>query len=439
MADNTKTFKERVNLAIIRNDARSAWDLYLELTDSVASAGSVDPAELKSLESIRLQLAAVCMRLLSDQTVEKEFEKAPALMINAVGGRDFIENLKGYLANHLAIEDRNNLRTSLRKAMLRSNEVLGSTQIQLGTEQVSSTVQNWLKLYISEVGNKQATSVQRARFFAQNPSVRKLKSIEKDALKALIDVYEYLLIPSDSLEGYEDTIYIEDESGMLKVVEDGTVSDVYDKNTLKELHDQAKRGELPRDQLAELAVRFPKIFDDLFTQNVGVDTKVLTPGDIAQQVQAFMQAQRSRFAHRVAASGVPLPNRTAALVAMLHKAMARGQEADMVLAKEILIFVLSDQDRFVNFMRHSSILTLLQTELPASIGEKNKEVVRQSPTSPMALQALLQIVFSQRFKLSPEEAVWQSFDVIQRLPMALKELKTVVTYDPGQNALVWRY
>ena len=439
MADGNKTFKERVDLAIIRNDARAAWDLYLELTESLGAAGNIDSAELKSLESIRLQLAAVCLRLLSDQTVEKEFEKAPAIMINTVGAQDFIENLKGYLANHLGIEDRNNLRSVLRKAMLRSNELLGSGQIQLGTESVQPTVQNWLKLYISEVGNKQATSVQRARFFAQNSSVRKLKAIEKDALKALIDVYEYLLIPSDSLEGYEDTLYIEDEKGALKVVESGAVTDVYDKTTIKELHDEAKSGELSRDQLAELAVRFPGVFDDLFPQNAGVDIKTLTPDNVAQQIQTFMSDQKSRFAHRVAASGVPLPNRTAALVAMLHKAMSRGQEADMVLAKEILQFVLSEQERFINFMRHSSVLTLLQTELPPAIGEKNKDVVRQSPTSPMALQALLQIVFSQRFKLSPEEAAWQSFEVVQRLPLSLKALKTVDTYDPAQNKLVWRY
>jgi len=436
MADIITDIRTELDRVVTHNDSIAGLALYQKITNDLK--GITDVETESALMRMRAQAIAVAMKNVSDKVIIETFEQYPLEVISGIDLTDLLSNIKGLFLVHLSIEDRNGLRDKLRNALLQSKEQLTDT-LQLGNETVAGTVGNWLKLYTAETTSGAVTNVQRARFFSQNKSVQALSSTARAVLKSLLYIFDYLKFRSETMEGYEDAILVEDETGNLSIIEDGQVTAVFDESRKRELRDQAAAGTLPLPELAVLAVKFPDMFQK-FVQTASITPVTnLNPSELHARAQAFFTEQRTKFAHRVPASGVPLPNRTAALVAMLHKAMSRGQEADMVLAKEILQFVVSDRERLVNFMRHQSVSGLLQTELPPSIGEKNKEVLRQSPISPMALQALLQIVFQQRFKLSPEEAAWQSFETAQRLPAELAELKTVVTYDPGQGKLMWRY
>ena len=440
MADKEPNLRDKIADAFLHNDGDVAMDLVKEVTAVMDVINDPADREYAALDELKQQLMITALRYFSERSIEELFERSTATILSVPETVDIIGNIKGRLLQEFFIDNRNALRDKWRGAMLRCAERLGNKTIKLGEQEVPSTVENWLKLYTSEVGNGRATSVKLARFYAQNPSVQALSPADKAKLKRLISLFEFFKLRSEDLSGFEGTLVINDEFGRSVIIGDGKVQELLDDEMIARLKEQQAKGELPFTELAALAEAYPEHFKipESGYRERPVDLTGIKPEDLAARAQQFLADQRVKFSHRVPASGVPLPNRTAALVAMLHKAMARGQEADMVLAKEILQFVLAENDRFINFMRHQSILSLLQNELPASIGEKNKAVVRQSPTSPMALQGLLQIVFS-KFKLSPEEIAWQSFDTIQRLPMEFKDLKTVVTYDPGQNALVWRF
>lgn len=436
------SFQDQVQQAFIHNDADAAFDLVTAINAVLDQIRDPNDPDFQRLETARQQMLSLSLRFLSDKSIEDLFERSTSTIVSVPETVDIIDNIKGRLIQEYFIDDRNALRDKWRNAMLRCTERIGNKPIRLGNEDVVPTVENWLKLYVSEIGTAQASSVKVARFFAQNPSFQALNSSEKNLLKRLFSLFEFFKVRSDETAGFENTLIVSDENGRDVLVSGGNVKEVIDDEMLAELKARYARKELSMTELAQLSQSHPNDFKLPETgqyQPKGVALGTLQPQDLSERAQKFFADQRTKFAHRVPASGVPLPNRTAALVAMLHKAMSRGQEADMVLAKEILQYVFSDRERLVNFMRHQSVINLLQTELPKSIGEKNKEVLRQSPISPMAMQALLQIVFLQRFKLSPDESAWQSFETAQRLPAELAELKTVVTYDPGQEKLVWRY
>lgn len=436
-------FQQSYQVAVEDNDSKLALRLAKQVQALIDQVPAGSPGtERVELQDLFARIATVAMRHLSESMLVDLFENHSAQVFSMPESVDVLENFKAYLSFVTFIEDRNDRRKKVRAAIETCQQTIGVTPIKLGQEQVPPTISNWVRLYRAEVGIEPATTIKVARFYTQNASVRALPPKELESLKRLLSFYEYLKYRSDQVVGFEDELILEDETGKTVIVGDGNIRPLITKADLEEFKLRAREGTLDRAVLASLMADYPDDFREFFgtiqeTPAVAVDS--LDPAAFQQSFATFVTEQRAKFSHRVPATGVPLPNRTAALVAMLHKAMARGQEADMVLAKEILQFVVSDRERFVNFMRHSSVLTLLDAEMPKQIGEKNKQVVRQSPTSPMALQALLIIVFGQRFKLSEDEVAWQAFDVAQRAPLEMKELKTVVTYDPGQNKLVWRY
>lgn len=405
-------------------------------------ASGITEANLSDYHALEAQLLAVAMHHLSEQMLLDLFETKTVYVLQAPESVDLINNLKITLMNKMFIEDRNILRGKIRDALLRCEQAIGTVRLVLGKDTVDQSVQNWLKLYVSEVGNEKVTGIKLARFFSQNKDVQRLSPTDRVILRRLIDIFEFLKRPSEDMVAYEEDMVIEDESGKLFELVDGRMKPFYTRDDFEDFKIRARNHQLDRSLLWSLMAEYPDEFKEfakfkLVDDNTSV--KSLDPVSFATTFAAFIQSQRSKFAHRVVASGVPLPNRTAALVAMLHKSMLAGKESDMILAKEILQFTFSDQERLANFMRHISVLKLVQDDFPAEIGEKNRDVVRQSPVSPMAMQALLMIIFGKKFGLSPEETAWQSFEVISKLPSAANELKTVVTYNPSQDKLVWRY
>lgn len=430
-------FQEQFQTAVENNDHKEALLLAKQIADDLQS-NAVAEIDVPKVKRIEAQLWAVAMRHLSKQMLIDLFELYPATVAQLPDEIDIIENFKDRLYEEVAVEDKNSLRDKVRTALERSEEVLGNP-IKLGNETVTATVSNWLKLYTTEVGAGQPTTIKLARFFAQNPNVLKLTETERSVLRKLVYFYAFLRLRSDQLEGFDGLMMIEDENGMTQVIENGKVEPLYTKADLEQYKEQARNGTIDRPLLWSLMTKFPDQFQQFSKlKNEPVALSATDPKKVQQQTEEFFARQSQSYAKLMRVSGVPLPDRTAALVAMLHKAMSRGQEADLILCREILQKVVSDQDRYINFMRHTSIIQLIQDQFPQSMGEKNKPVAKQSPGSPMALQALLAIVFS-KFNISAEEALWHAFEVLQKVPLDLRELKTVATYDIRQNKLVWRY
>ncbi|MBI4121804.1 MAG: hypothetical protein HY461_00575 [Parcubacteria group bacterium] len=424
------------------NDHVGAMRLVKEfwrLVDDPASG--VNEQNIDDYHALEAKLKAVAMHHLSEQMLVELFEAHTVDVLDLPETVDLIEHIKLALINHLFLEDRNALRAKIREAILRCRQTLGSGGLMLGTETVEPSVQNWLKTYISDVGNEPVTALKLARFFAQNKGVQRLSPPERLLLRRLIDLFEFLKRPSEDMAVFEEDMVLEDDNGNVFELVNGKMKPFYTKEDFEDLRKQARERTIDRPFLWSLMARYPDEFKEFAKYKVAESrtaVQSIDPATFPQKVKQFIESQRTRFAHRVAASGVPLPNRTAALVAMLHKAVQGGKEADMVLAKEILQFTLADQERLANFMRHSSISKLIADEFPAEMGDQ-KEAVAKSPVSPAALQTLLMIIFGKKFGLSKEEAIWQSFDVIQKIPHDAAELKTVVTYDPAGNKLVWRY
>jgi hypothetical protein len=436
MATDIYQFDANLKAAIETNDGMFAQRIVNDIRAELARGGLSDSDRLQ-LERVQAQFSAIAMRFLTEAQMGDVLENRVSEWLLLPEDVDLIELAKGYLSNIDYVEDRNKQRDLMKAALERSTDRLGSQPLKLGQETVPQTIGNWIKVIISDVGANDVSTVKLARFLAQNPNVQSLTPQEKAAVRRLVYFYEFLKLRSDQIQGFENDVLVEDEKGNTFFISDGKVQPLYDRQTIEDFKDLARHGTLSSGLLVDLIQKFPNDFKEFVNQTKPVIT--VNPEDVPQRFAAFIEEQRTKFAHRVPASGVPLPNRTAALVAMLHKAMQGGKEADMVLAKEILQFTFADRERLVNFMRHSSVLKFIQDEFPSQIGEKNRELVRQSPVSPMALQALLMIVFSKRFALSDEETAWQSFDVMQKVPATANELRTVVTYNPAENKLVWRY
>lgn len=106
------------------------------------------------------------------------------------------------------------------------------------------SVSDWLKDYISNVTSAKG-KLEQAKYFSQKQYFSNLRETEKENLKKLFALYDYLNTSSFSPEGFEDDMLLETEDGKLITTHKGQVVVLYDYNQRGAV--QPKRG---RENLA---------------------------------------------------------------------------------------------------------------------------------------------------------------------------------------------
>lgn len=433
---NEPTFREQVTKALENNDHSLAFDLAKELTRLINETDPSNTQQMNALTSVRARLMVVAMRYYKRDTLVDLFEQSPIAMLNAPEQVDVIENLSYRLLEEDFFDERDEFRQALRTALERSDDRLGAEDITLGQNQVESSVSNWIKLIISELGSGDISNVQLARFLAQNKDANQLGQSDKLILRKLIKLYEYLKKKSEDLEAYEGHRTIETLDGEIIMVGDGEVDLLYDEDMLKSLEQQAKNGELSVSELVDLKVRYPERFGE-YKVDIGPLTELpaMDPEEAQRISNEFFSKQAEKYGRSPAPSGRITSRETDSLVQILPNAA----KSDLDRIKQDLMKIVRLRQDFAEFMKSPQIREIIKNEFPEQMGEKNKTLIEQNIFTPLAFQALLQILFIDKTGLSPEEALWHSFEIVKRFPMELSDFKTLVSFDVSKRRLVWKY
>lgn len=431
-----QTIKERVDKVIARNDAIGALRLINELKETRQATSN--EAEIAAIDRIIARLRVVSLSFTRDKTAEDLFEKFPFQIASSPDSVDVIGNIRDRLVEETFVEQRNALRDRWRAAMERSNQRFGTESLLLGDQEVPPTIGNWLRLYVSEVGTGRASSVALARFFSQNANVQSLSPDDRQILKNLINVYEFLKLRSQDLEGFEGADMVTADDGSVHVFEDGQAYPLYDEEDLRNFEERAKKGELSLDQLIFFKTNYPQRFEQYKMPSLGLKPEdVWTPEKVEQSLKNFLEEQRKKFTR--AAPVKPLPDSASDLAGLLMQSLKQPTDSNIMTSKAALSEVATSRAKLRDFLENAAVERLIKTSFPKEMGQKNKELVEQSILHPVAFQALLMIVFKNSFNLSEEEALWYSHDIVQEFPDELRDFKTIVTFDVMSNQLAWRY
>lgn len=438
MTDSTKTFKERVKEALLNKDEKQALRLVKEIRENLKS-GDLSPDVRNSLTSIKAKLTIVGLPFMSDQTIEQTLEQNPLQMMGVFEIEDLISRFKARLQDEAFAEDRNALRDKWRASLERSQQEVGASAIKLGTQDVRPTVENWLKVYNSEVGSGKVSTVKVAKLFTQHKSLQDAPDNLIIAIRRLFDFVEFLKLRSDQLEGMEGEVLVEDQEGKLASIVGGVVEPVFSQAALRKFKDLARKGELGAGTLIDLKIQYPEMFGEFkipvkLPKGAG---QVSAEQAQSRAVEFFESMKKTHGEFKVDPS--KLPQGTNNIIAELIKGLNKGEKDDVKKVKQILANLVKNNEELVKFLKDNKIKQMLAQGFPEEMGKKNKELVQQTSITPVAFQALLQIIFEKKFKLPADVAAWHSFEIVQKFPMSFKEFKTLVTFDVSKNKLAWRY
>lgn len=433
MATTTSSqLKDRIEEAILRYDSSLARTLIKEVEPLLAQS-DLTPQQLAGLERVRAQLASIALRFQSDSAIQELLAEHPMEVVSVYDSEELINKFNARLGHEPFIDDRDRLRDSWLASLQVSKERIGSQPIQLGSEQVDPTIANWIKVFVSSVGTGKVSNVKRAGFYSKNSSVASLPEKDRKALRKILDLYEFFQLRSDEIESLSGQFIIEDAKGNEQLLSKDDAEPLYTEADIRELKAQAEAGELSAGRIIDLRIAFPEAFSD-------VPVPLKTKGRRSPKAEERAQSSAVQFFEEMEQK-YPTPkipsSKSISLDLLIQDMNAPGRSANRMQGELMAIF--SERSSFASFLRDKRIAEYIQNHFPKDLGEKNRQLVSQTTLNSISVQALLESLFVQKLQLSEEEALWRSYQILQQLPMALKEFRTVVTYDVKKGSLAWRY
>ena len=429
--------KLRIESAILQNDSVSARKLYYHIKKLVDSGEIMEEAKVKALDKVSAQLALVSLNFQSDHSINGILENHPYSVAHTLDRNDLINKFRARLDHEGFLGDRDELRQSFAKSLARSQEEIGKAEIPLGETKVKPTVENWIKVFVTDIGTGDVTNVALARFYSKNKSFQGLSKTEKEVLKNIIDLYNFLKLDSDDPEALATFELIEGKNNNIFQIADGEVFELYDEIYLRESRELARAGTLPPGELMTLRARFPKMFGEFAVPVKLPDTSTLTPEAIQRMRDELLAKMAERYPVSKFEGNIP-PTLEGQINDVINLPGTKLKE-NIEQVQHILTAIASNTDQLGKFLSDDAINKLIIDQLPEMSEKDAKAQVKKNPFSSIALQGLLQIVFNKEFELSNEETLWRSYLIINQVPAKLKSLKTVVSYDISKNKLAWRY
>lgn len=162
---------------------------------------------------------------------------------------DLIRNLKSRMINFTTIDERDELKKNLRRTLEINDEKLTDTKIMSGGNVIRPSVKNWIKDYVSHVGNDPADKVRQVQYLTVSDNIKKLNEQDRGRVKILIEVYEYLKLSSKTPLGHEESYQVEID-GELYHFNEGKL-EAYSKDLQNTVNNVLKRirGVEPKDKL----------------------------------------------------------------------------------------------------------------------------------------------------------------------------------------------
>lgn len=165
------------------------------------------PDLLNAYRELIDKMKFVCLSSLSEMEIVELFEKKlPLGLQNAY--LNINRKVRGKLVAIPVFQERDRLRLQMREAILRNNETIGSMNITIHQKPVRPTLANWITKYNLVIGVKKADSIEINTFFVHDNDVQKLDGHNKDLLRKLILLFEYLKLSSQTPEGLEEQLVV---------------------------------------------------------------------------------------------------------------------------------------------------------------------------------------------------------------------------------------
>jgi len=141
---------------------------------------------------------------------------------------DLIDRIRGFLVGMPIHQWRNSFKKDLINKLLENEEKITSAPLKDPSgKEMTPTIGNWLKDYQAVFGpTAHVDKVKQIEYLTNSRNTKNLSTEEKDRLRYLVNLYEFLKLNSTTLDGLEEAVAFETEDGKIKVLSSGRLEEV---------------------------------------------------------------------------------------------------------------------------------------------------------------------------------------------------------------------
>lgn len=207
--------REGVNRALLEDDMQTALSVIRNLEEFFeenADFRKTAPRYFALYQDVLRKAKWIALQTLSNEEAARLFhDHLPEVLLNP--DYDLMRKLDALLIRQVMLDERTELRGVLRKAIVTSDAELTESAIRRGDGLVPGTLKNWIEdfhSFLQTPASGESDSIKRTEYLVKSATFPRLPEGEKAAVRRLVGLYEYLKLPSDSFEGHEEPIPVDE-------------------------------------------------------------------------------------------------------------------------------------------------------------------------------------------------------------------------------------
>lgn len=184
-----------------------------------------NPEMYRTYQQMITRAKVFAFSFLDNNEIENFFEKNLALIFK-YPWIDFLEDkIKAKLIAVLMHNERDELKKRWREAMLKNEQLLTSKKIIYEDRKEEPTIGNWLRNYMRVMGGGKVDKLKQAEYIVNSSQTRYLSEDDREKLKEIIRIFDFLKRSSTTMEGLEEavSVYLDDK---LMVLKNGKLEDI---------------------------------------------------------------------------------------------------------------------------------------------------------------------------------------------------------------------
>ncbi|MDD5290531.1 MAG: hypothetical protein PHZ04_00230 [Patescibacteria group bacterium] len=207
--------KEEANKLVSELNSREAYDFSRDLKQSLEE---IKDFKIKYYDLYREYWRLIIKLRWLGLPIMVELEKEVVDMFKnhfarvfSIPDFDVWKKLKEVLLGIIVLDNRDKLKKEIRQVLLSNQEKITGKRILIDGQEKEPTVANWLLDYNKTLGTGKVNNIARTQYLTNGRNIKNLSSEEKKKIRTLFDLYERLKLSSQTLEGLEDDIPLDED------------------------------------------------------------------------------------------------------------------------------------------------------------------------------------------------------------------------------------
>ncbi|MFA5754116.1 MAG: hypothetical protein WC905_02005 [Patescibacteria group bacterium] len=233
----TTLLQQEIDYVLTYGDFGGAFESYNIVKDRLEESGLAksSPSRYRQYRDYLMKLKFLSLEYFNDLDDYYELIKDYFPLALEMDGFDLWSKLEIYLVSVGNLEVRDVFKQKIREALDKSDSLLVNRQ-KYNNPEMPAKVGEWTKDFIINLGLDSFDKVKKMEYLSSGKFIRLLDKADKEKIKALLDIYEKLMLSSKTKEGYENSVVM-NLDGKPVIFNRGTVEEVRGLDEIRKVAD----------------------------------------------------------------------------------------------------------------------------------------------------------------------------------------------------------